>query len=479
HPSASEFLLGVGHMSWAFEHHPCGAKAACVHRPSSSVSCMYEVDEDSVGPVPETGDGIEIGRPVLNGAYPNGEDCSLGDGRREQVGNKAQEVKEEASHLKRAHWFRIETRSRRSASQRQVPSPTATNVNRIRDLGRRRRWQDALAVVDSVPNPPEEVFNAAISVCEKCRRPREALQMHWRMVAAGVTPRPESILPVMRAFLLSGDPAMSLELFQQYITKRQLEAGPVKDTFHEESKSLMRLYAEAIRSCQRLGDWMEAVRLYREAEGVQGGSLRPGSAASVFNTCYFAKQYGAAVAFIEDALAPSPLTTGLVRDRRRLLMNKAIVACGRAGPDHHSMALRIYEDMGSGPPQGSRVGIDNYTRTAIIDVLRRGPDWRRALPILEDLARASGRPGGGHGRRPGAGLQTALNAVLDPLSRVDYRGARALVERARREWGFEPDEATYGTLLLAASTEGPGVHARGGGGTGAPGGPGQGVGSTG
>ncbi|CAN0051213.1 unnamed protein product, partial [Choristocarpus tenellus] len=88
------------------------------------------------------------------------------------------------------------------------------------------------------------------------------------------------------------------------------------------------------------------------------------------------------------------------------------------------------------------VGPDSYTLTAVIDVLRRGRDWRKALPVLEELA---------HTGEVGKGLLTSLNALLEPLGREDFSEARMLLRRAQVEWGLEPDGATYGTLMLAVS----------------------------
>lgn len=52
-------------------------------------------------------------------------------------------------------------------------------------------------------------------------------------------------------------------------------------------------------------------------------------------------KYAAAVAFATDALGP-PWQTA---DARRIMMNKIIVACGRAGPDHYLLVGVLPESM--------------------------------------------------------------------------------------------------------------------------------------
>ena len=89
------------------------------------------------------------------------------------------------------------------------------------------------------------------------------------------------------------------------------------------------------------------------------------------------------------------------------------------------------------------VGADGYTLTAVIDVLRRLGDWRRALPLLERLD-ALGVPAD-------RGFRTSINAVLSAMGPDNYHEARDLAARAAEEWGVKGDMVTYGTLLLAAS----------------------------
>lgn len=48
-------------------------------------------------------------------------------------------------------------------------------------------------------------------------------------------------------------------------------------------------------------------------------------------------QYAAAATFASDALRPPWEDVA----RRRMLMNKVIVACGRAGPDHYHQVLSL------------------------------------------------------------------------------------------------------------------------------------------
>lgn len=87
--------------------------------------------------------------------------------------------------------------------------------------------------------------------------------------------------------------------------------------------------------------------------------------------------------------------------------------------------------------------MDGYTLTAVIDVLRRLGDWRRALPLLERLVEL--------GVSANQGLRTSVNAVLSAMGPDNYRRARGLEARAAAEWGVDGDIVTYGTLLLLAS----------------------------
>lgn len=100
-------------------------------------------------------------------------------------------------------------------------------------------------------------------------------------------------------------------------------------------------------------------------------------------------------------------------------------------------ALDTYADL------DRTIGVDGYTLTAIIDVLRRLGDWRRALPLLDRLA--------GLGVPANQGLRTSVNAVLSAMGPDNYRRAKELVEKAAVDWAVDGDIVTYGTLLLLAS----------------------------
>lgn len=89
------------------------------------------------------------------------------------------------------------------------------------------------------------------------------------------------------------------------------------------------------------------------------------------------------------------------------------------------------------------IGVDGYTLTAVVDVLRRLGDWRRALPLLDRLA--------GLGVSANQGLRTSVNAVLSAMGPDNYRRAKELVEKAAMDWSVSGDVVTYGTLLLLAS----------------------------
>lgn len=100
-------------------------------------------------------------------------------------------------------------------------------------------------------------------------------------------------------------------------------------------------------------------------------------------------------------------------------------------------ALDTYADL------DRTIGVDGYTVTAVIDVLRRLGDWHRALPLLDRLA--------GLGVSADQGLRTSVNAVLSAMGPDNYRRAKELVEKAALDWGVGGDIVTYGTLLLLAS----------------------------
>ena len=100
-------------------------------------------------------------------------------------------------------------------------------------------------------------------------------------------------------------------------------------------------------------------------------------------------------------------------------------------------ALDTYADL------DRTIGVDGYTVTAVVDVLRRLGDWRRALPLLDRLA--------GLGVSANQGLRTSVNAVLSAMGPDNYRRAKELVEKAAVDWGVDGDIVTYGTLLLLAS----------------------------
>lgn len=100
-------------------------------------------------------------------------------------------------------------------------------------------------------------------------------------------------------------------------------------------------------------------------------------------------------------------------------------------------ALDTYADL------DRTIGADGYTLTAVVDVLRRLGDWRRALPLLDRLV--------GLDVSANQGLRTSVNAVLSAMGPNNYRRAKELVEQAAVDWGVSGDIVTYGTLLLLAS----------------------------
>lgn len=62
----------------------------------------------------------------------------------------------------------------------------------MRQLGKMRRWRDALEVLASIPSPSERHYLAAISACDWSGEPRQALRVHGMMVTAGIAPSPVS-----------------------------------------------------------------------------------------------------------------------------------------------------------------------------------------------------------------------------------------------------------------------------------------------
>lgn len=106
-------------------------------------------------------------------------------------------------------------------------------------------------------------------------------------------------------------------------------------------------------------------------------------------------------------------------------------------PHNNKKALDTYEDL------DQTIGVDGYTLTAVVDVLRRLGDWRRALPLLDRLVDL--------GVSANQGLRTSVNAVLSAMGPDNYRRARRLEAKAAAEWGVDGDIVTYGTLLLLAS----------------------------
>ncbi|CAM9812888.1 unnamed protein product, partial [Hapterophycus canaliculatus] len=242
----------------------------------------------------------------------------------------------------------------------------------------------------------------------------------------------ESVLLVGRGLLQAGDAPTALRVFRSSGVRVRGRCYKPGQTSADSSSTMNTLYALMVRAAQKVGDWREAVLLYREAEALNPGPSAA-TATAAFLACYAEHEYAAAVSFASDALRPpwEEVT------HRRVLMNKIIVACGRAGPDHYQQALDTYHDL------DRTVGADGYTLTAVIDVLRRIGDWRRALPLLDRLA-ALGVPAD-------RGLRTCVNAVLSAMGPDNYGRARELAARAAVDWGVDGDIVTYGTLLLLAS----------------------------
>ncbi|CAM9449620.1 unnamed protein product, partial [Ectocarpus fasciculatus] len=303
----------------------------------------------------------------------------------------------------------------------------------MRRLGKKGKWEEALEVLRSIPAPrKKQEYVAAIAACDLAREPRQALRVYALMVQQGLKPTPESVLLVVRGLLQAGDATTALRVFHSSgvgIRGRRYKPGR---TTADSASTMNALYAVVIRAAQKAGDWRQAVVLYREVEAVKPGPSAA-TATVVFLACYAEQEYAAAVPFASEALRPpwEEVT------RRRVLMNKIIVACGRAGPDHYQQALDTFEDL------DRTIGADGYTLTAVIDVLRRLGDWRRGLALLDRLNEL--------GVTANRGLRTSVNAVLSAMGPDNYRRARELVVKATVEWGVDGDVVTYGTLLLLAS----------------------------
>ncbi|CAN0426366.1 unnamed protein product, partial [Ectocarpus sp. 12 AP-2014] len=318
--------------------------------------------------------------------------------------------------------------------QQQEQQQQQAKAQEIIRLGKKGQWREALEVLRSIPGPSrqKQEYVAAIAACDFAREPRQALRVHGLMMQQGLKPTPESVMLVVRGLLQAGDATTALRVFRSSgvgIRGRRYKPGRTAD---DSASTMNALYAVVIRAAQKAGDWRQAVVLYREMEAVKPGPSAA-TATAVFLACYAEQEYAAAVSFASDALRPpwEEVT------RRRVLMNKIIVACGRAGPDHYQQALDTFEDL------DRTIGADGYTLTAIIDVLRRLGDWRRALTLLDRLTEL--------GVTANRGLRTSVNAVLSAMGPDNYRRARELVVKATVEWGVDGDVVTYGTLLLLAS----------------------------
>eukprot|EP00752_Nemacystus_decipiens_P016473 g14726.t1 len=319
-----------------------------------------------------------------------------------------------------------------TCSSSTLEEPRRKEEQEIRRLGKTGMWREALEVLGSIPEPSQREYVAAIAACDFAGEPRQAFRVHALMVEQGLKTTPESVLLVVRGLLLAGDAPTALRVFQSSgvrVRGRRYQPGL---TSADSAMTMNTLYAVVIRAAQKAGDWREAVLLYREAEAANLGPTAA-TASTVFLACYAEKQYAAAASFASDALRPPWQEV----THRRLLTNKIIVACGRAGPDHYQQALDTYADL------DRTIGVDGYTLTAVIDVLRRLGDWRRALPLLDRLA--------GLGVSANQGLRTSVNAVLSAMGPDNYRRAKELVEKAAVDWGVDGDIVTYGTLLLLAS----------------------------
>eukprot|EP00903_Cladosiphon_okamuranus_P008809 g8436.t1 len=326
--------------------------------------------------------------------------------------------------------------SPRSCTSEQEPPPPRqqkAQEQEMRRLGKKGMWREALELLGSIPEPSQREYVAAIAACDFAGEPRQALRVHALMVEHGLKPTPESVLLVVRGLLLAGDAPTALRVFQNSSVRVRGRRYQPGQNSADSTLTMNTLYAVVIRAAQKAGDWREAVLLYREADAADLGPSAA-TATTVFLACYAEKQYAAAASFASDALRPpwEEVT------HRRLLTNKIIVACGRAGPDHYQQALDTYADL------DRTIGVDGYTLTAIIDVLRRLGDWRRALPLLDRLA--------GLGVSANQGLRTSVNAVLSAMGPDNYRRAKELVEKAAVDWAVDGDIVTYGTLLLLAST---------------------------
>ncbi|CAM9679718.1 unnamed protein product, partial [Ectocarpus sp. 8 AP-2014] len=318
--------------------------------------------------------------------------------------------------------------------QQQQQEEQQAKAQEMRRLGKKGKWREAIEVLRSIPGPSrqKQEYVAAIAACDFAREPRQALRVHALMVQQGLEPTPESVLLVVRGLLQAGDANTALRVFRSSgVGIRGCRYTP-GTTAADSASTMNSLYAVVIRAAQKAGDWRQAVVLYREIEAVKPGPSAA-TATAVFLACYAEQEYAAAVSFASDALRPpwEEVT------RRRVLMNKIIVACGRAGPDHYRQALDTFEDL------DRTIGADGYTLTAVVDVLRRLGDWRRALALLDRLNEL--------GVTANRGLRTSVNAVLSAMGPDNYRRARELVLKATVEWGVDGDVVTYGTLLLLAS----------------------------
>ncbi|CAM9133805.1 unnamed protein product [Ectocarpus sp. 4 AP-2014] len=354
--------------------------------------------------------------------------------RREEKQNEEKDVCQENQWGVSTSQLEQQEQEQEQEQQQQQQQQQEAKAQEMRRLGKKGKWREALEVLRSIPGPSrqKQEYVAAIAACDFAREPRQALRVHGLMMQQGLTPSPESVLLVVRGLLQAGDATTALRVFRSSgvgIRGRRYKPGRTAD---DPASTMNALYAVVIRAAQKAGDWRQAVVLYREMEAVKPGPSAA-TATAVFLACYAEQEYAAAVSFASDALRPpwEEVT------RRRVLVNKIIVACGRAGPDHYQQALDTFEDL------DRTIGADGYTLTAVIDVLRRLGDWRRALALLDRLTEV--------GVTANRGLRTSVNAVLSAMGPDNFSRARELVVKATVEWGVDGDVVTYGTLLLLAS----------------------------
>ncbi|CAM9775595.1 unnamed protein product [Chrysoparadoxa australica] len=296
--------------------------------------------------------------------------------------------------------------------------------------------------------PSNTTYNNVLRSLGKAGRASEAMEILTEMEESSTPPDAACYESVVYAFERSNNTDSALAVLQQMKEKHDTLLGD-------------RVYATAIRACEKEGRWEEALGLLEELRSTGAGSS-------------IAESAGCSVRYNQWYQAVSLLANKGTGDTDSKTIRAAIVGCSRGG--HWQEALSLMDQM---KQAGHEVGAVCYG--AAMEALERQQEFVKGLDLYRDMLNQGIRPdimvyqsairccwGVGEWRRAVSMLAAAGIQGMIPTRRMQHDVIRACAAAGewREAWGLKqqmidpmragamPDLAIYRDVMQACGDAG-------------------------